>query len=1319
MDAVDSPCTLNIDLPSQQVSDVAVVCQLPAGIVYQQDSLTISGAATSPVQSIEGSGEGTGPLLITWDFGDVDNTADQDINIEFRAVIADVSSNLDSTLLSPATAFLQYRDDQGVLQTSSVQSSSVEVVEPSLSVAQQLEPANAAGGNTVTSTISLFHSFASHADAYDAILASTIPPGLTYVPGSMETTFGPATAEDNSEPEKLVWQFDSIDQSWSEENKITLRYKATVDDSAQADTSPLTTASLLTWYSAPADLPESRSYSASTESSLALIASSPAFNITLAASPNPVPPEGDLTYTISYENKGGDAPGAYIQARYDSNTQFISADPAPDEGKTDRWTLGQNDVLPASASGTITVKLQVAPALENGTMLTGSATISSDSGISAQDTAFTRVQSGSTSTSLIIEKSASSEVIRPGGTLDYDISYQNAGTGAATNVTITDVVDANLEFDPATATPEPSLVWQEDDGTHVFWNASALGSESLEPGDSGSIRFQVSLPSEPQHPDYDWVYNDYKFDSDESQGQFQTLQTAVIHSLYIRKKAARQVYANGEMINYTLTYGNDLVVDLDHAVITDILPDAQHMEFVEADPVPTSVQGNILIWNIGTIPSKSNGTILLYAKTVYNRSTTNFFSSGSVSGQGYVNFNQRLDTAEKPHTLTNYANITANVADEQTVTESDSSSATIILSESFGTALDIIGHGSGSYSREEVSSLETKNKTISSKTSLAERYQESSFSLPAGRSISFSSKWSEAQRAKNRITGATMVERYMYADKIDRDSKILLDKNGSTLESQTSFQGAGHVGLLKQSAENTTKLYVVDGPARNRPAPTYESREDYLGSFNITTKFDESGKNVDSTRSASGFGYAASDKRIGHSQRSYESGTGSYSAEDQVQTATNYLAKDINLTYAPVEYRVTPTTAVQLSQKWSEGIWSQSGSCRPGSTKLWATNTTTAEPYTFIGERFSSADFLNKSTVASGLGQMKTSADFQGQAEFKVERNNNSADSTKPDVSLYEEYTGRYSLTRNVEFGVAKFNEPHLSLSKIGKAEPAGGSFVDYTITVTNDGNRALGPVYVQDLFPPGTEYVSSSLRPSTLNPDSARWTLLSLGIGASTTIDLKLNMTEELDSLINRVQADGSYADQFVTAQNYSSIQMNWLSCCQPQLLAAKEGYVSPENDRLVHYRILIKNRENEPMVATITDQLPEGMMFQNSSVSPADSHSDRIVWNIIDLLPGQAKIIDYWARALHGGTFINQAHVEAQYLNGTDSAWGDLSCRVYVGSGMDYSSSSDLHPPECFGLNCTLPLYGTGEEWIPCPNCGDSEFTSIEDICSSCAIS
>ena len=63
-------------------------------------------------------------------------------------------------------------------------------------------------------------------------------------------------------------------------------------------------------------------------------------------------------------------------------------------------------------------------------------------------------------------------------------------------------------------------------------------------------------------------------------------------------------------------------------------------------------------------------------------------------------------------------------------------------------------------------------------------------------------------------------------------------------------------------------------------------------------------------------------------------------------------------------------------------------------------------------------------------------------------------------------------------------------------------SKVRYTITLENDGNRALGPIYVKDFFPEGAMFIDSSLRPSELTHARAEWTLTHLSIGDRSSIN-------------------------------------------------------------------------------------------------------------------------------------------------------------------------------------------------------------------------
>ena len=159
-----------------------------------------------------------------------------------------------------------------------------------------------------------------------------------------------------------------------------------------------------------------------------------------------------------------------------------------------------------------------------------------------------------------------------------------------------------------------------------------------------------------------------------------------------------------------------------------------------------------------------------------------------------------------------------------------------------------------------------------------------------------------------------MSESYRYATRIDRESSLDVDKNGSTLTIDSEFEGMGHVGFLKKDPRSGAKS-----------TPTFEAREEYVGSFKVLEKVDEYGSSVSSEKSASGAGLVVVDKRVGESQRSYESGTGAYESEELIRTQTNYIAKDITLENAPASLDLSGTngTKIYTSMLWKEGMYSK------------------------------------------------------------------------------------------------------------------------------------------------------------------------------------------------------------------------------------------------------------------------------------------------------------------------------------------------------------------------------------------------------------
>ncbi|MDD4447065.1 MAG: hypothetical protein PHN61_05240, partial [Methanothrix sp.] len=97
------------------------------------------------------------------------------------------------------------------------------------------------------------------------------------------------------------------------------------------------------------------------------------------------------------------------------------------------------------------------------------------------------------------------------------------------------------------------------------------------------------------------------------------------------------------------------------------------------------------------------------------------------------------------------------------------------------------------------------------------------------------------------------------------------------------------------------------------------------------------------------------------------------------------------------------------------------------------------------------------------------------------------------------------------------------------------------------DGNATLGPLFLQDLFPPGARFINATLQPNLLCSNSSNWTLLHLSIGDTMRIQINLDVEKCDDDIINRAFVVGNCSLGQVFAQNRSVIYRGYLGCCPP----------------------------------------------------------------------------------------------------------------------------------------------------------------------------
>jgi hypothetical protein len=332
-------------------------------------------------------------------------------------------------------------------------------------------------------------------------------------------------------------------------------------------------------------------------------------------------------------------------------------------------------------------------------------------------------------------------------------------------------------------------------------------------------------------------------------------------------------------------------------------------------------------------------------------------------------------------------------------------------------------HGSGKYENHEDLRFLTANKSIKLDRNLRTSYYPATILLPGNRACSISSLWHEDARAKNGITNTSFRESYRYSTGLDSESHFELDKNQSKVDIKSSFQGLAHIGTQKKPLN----------PAGH--AGDVSLMEDYAGDFQLSESILDPGQGLIADRSVSGNGHVAKDARVRDSQRSYESGTGAYRSEERVETLSDFMAKDLNASQGSLSYEVAPRTFVNLSGKWSEGMWSRS-------------------PTSFIGEAFSSASRLKKEATAASLRELESKSSFSGRSDLRTVYGRNYGLNRSRQVDQDETLIGDYKVERKIAITKgSRFDEPHLYLCKNGRLI---NDVAVYTITITNDGNVAL-----------------------------------------------------------------------------------------------------------------------------------------------------------------------------------------------------------------------------------------------------------------------
>ncbi len=616
----------------------------------------------------------------------------------------------------------------------------------------------------------------------------------------------------------------------------------------------------------------------------------------------------------------------------------------------------------------------------------------------------------------------------------------------------------------------------------------------LSPDGPHTIRLTVRVND--TLPDGALLENHYFIGCDELETKSGRLYTPVLNAtlLSVNKTPLQKAVRRGEEASYLITVCNRGGQPATNVTVRDVF--ASSVEMISAWPEMAEDGA----WHYSSL---APGECVQMGLTVrVPRIDVIYQSEENVTGRGFVRSYRDYSTRRQADVLTNHV----YVSSDQMIL---SSSASVKILAEEGTELRQRTHGSGDYEGQEDLRFLTANKSIRMERSMKARYGPTTLLLPKSGSQKISCLWHDVARAKNGITNTSFEESYRYSKTITSESLYDLDKNQSLMRINAGFSGLVHLGTLKRP-----------DPGRGEDII---SVEDFAGDFLLSEGVHDLGQGLMMDRSASGLGYIARDLH-GPRLRSRESGTGSYRSDERIEAFSGFMSKNLEADHHGLSQPVTTGTSLSISQKWAEGM----ELTNPASLSL-------------ISEQYSSASHLKLHATAASSRELLSEANFSGIATLKaaVIKNGTLA------VDREETLMGDYNVSRRIIVsGCAKYDRPHLYLRKEGRQVKYVAL---YTITITNDGNTTIGPLFLQDIFPPGARFINATVRPNQIGMNSSNWTLLHLSIGDTLRIGINLDVERCGDDIVNRAFLVGNSSLGQVFAQNRSVISRGYLGCCPP----------------------------------------------------------------------------------------------------------------------------------------------------------------------------
>ncbi|MGB7343551.1 MAG: isopeptide-forming domain-containing fimbrial protein [Pirellulaceae bacterium] len=238
------PNAVFVDTPDAGLSIVGVTSVVASSTDLSTTNTSFANVASTAVISANGNS-------VTFDFGDLTNAntaaSTETITMRYTAVVVNENGN-DRGLALDNQGTLTW----GVGNSVPVDGPDVTIVEPEVTVSTSIAPATGQANDVFTVTVTVDHTAASNADAFDLALTNSIPAGLVF-DGSLASASGTApTLSESGGVVTATWP------SLTQTQDNTFTYQARLASNVESGTT-VNNPVAVTWTSLPGDITTAQS----------------------------------------------------------------------------------------------------------------------------------------------------------------------------------------------------------------------------------------------------------------------------------------------------------------------------------------------------------------------------------------------------------------------------------------------------------------------------------------------------------------------------------------------------------------------------------------------------------------------------------------------------------------------------------------------------------------------------------------------------------------------------------------------------------------------------------------------------------------------------------------------------------------------------------------------------------------------------------------------------------------------------------------------------------------------------------------------------